>query len=67
MIIEPGTRCRYRYRNDVIAMALGDLVVTVVRPHPRLDALCEVEARDGYRTWIAYRDLYPLKGVNNAN
>jgi hypothetical protein len=60
--IPDGTRCRYKHRGDSVALSLGDLVVTVVRAHPKMAIMCEIQAKDGYRTWVQWSDLYVIKG-----
>ena len=60
--IPDGARCRYKHRTGIIAEALGDQVVTLVRAHPKMAIMCEIQAKDGYRTWVQWEDLYELKG-----
>jgi hypothetical protein len=61
MTLEPGQLCRYRRRDDLTYHSLGDVVVRVVRQHPKLPESYEIEALDGWKTWVRRSDLYPIK------
>lgn len=60
--IRVGDRCRYRGRGDQVALALGDLVVEVVREHPSIGRMVEIRTKDGWTTWVSRETLYRLKG-----
>jgi len=61
--IPNGAKYRYKHRDDQTAFSFGDLVVMVVRARPKLRVMSKVEAKDGYRTWARWTDLYELKGT----
>lgn len=59
---ENTNRYRYKPRDGLYAIALaGDFVVNVLREHPVLCGMVEVQGSNGARDWVRIQDIYKLR------
>lgn len=55
-----GDKVRWRNRNTLCALAVGDVVMTITAKHPIMGDWWQVTSPDGYTTWVPGKEVWVL-------